>query len=254
MPLPHRFKPGTTADSFIKYGTYYRLTPVKGSADTHVITKPFLLPVIDTVNYSFQHRWNESDNLAKGVIDSIIQKGPAGIDTASRFLQRKIGGAPHVSACAIYVDSEPPTINVRTKMFSPDGMGSIVELIEQLRQDTHGATGTAPKGNSLLHKAGQAVQGVISAGESLVNDSFGGGKVLGGAGWMSHPEWWKIQVIIFSKDGERVLSTHKDMHCTNMNVVFYAPFYNNEPSMIELEVGFMHGFRGTRESMAFGKL
>ena len=267
MPLPHGFKPGEDPQSFIQYGTYYRLVPVQGAVGSHVITKPMLLPVTDSVSWSFQHRWNESDNLAKSIIDSAVQKGSSLVgatvaNTTSRFLQRKIGGAPHVSACAIYVDSEPPTLSVKTKMFSPDGAGSILQIIELFRQDTHGATGSKAA-KTVGAKAGQLAGGgaVASGIQNLQGNATGladkfnaagnGSKVLGGAGWIAHPEWWKIQVVTFSQSGQTILATMDNMHCTNMNVTMYAPFYNNEPSMIELELGFMHGFRGTRESMRF---
>ena len=42
------------------------------------------------------------------------------------------------------------------------------------------------------------------------------------------------------------------MVAKSMDVTMYAPFIGKDPSLIELSLGFSHGFRGLRESMSFG--
>lgn len=276
--LPHNFIPGE--EPMVKYGTYYRLEPISGATDAHVIKKAFYLPVTDTVNWSFSHEWNEADNLSKNIIDSVESKVPFNLGRSfSKYAQRKIGGSVHVSSCAVYVDSAPPTINVRTKMFSPDGKGQLLRLVELLRQDTHGALGgeamsqrlgkitgdiselagsvggetvgsiAGDAGRIIGSGAMNAVQGVLEKGQDVLN---AGGKTFK-AGAIDHPEWWKIQVVTFHSAGKTFLATMYDMVCTGMNVTFFAPFYNGEPMMIELDIGFKHAFRGLRESMTFSK-
>lgn len=261
MPLPHNFIPQIGGEQMIPLGTYYRLEPIQGATGSHVITKPIFLPVIDSVNWSFTHVYNEADNLSKNIIDSIESKVPSalGVNTGrqiSKYMQRKLGGSVHVSSCAVYVDSAPPAINVHSKVFSPDGSGQILQLVELLRQDTHGSLGGGNVKQSLANFAGEAgedfgsgIQSTASYLDKIAN--AGGNKVLQ-SGPIDHPEWWKIQIITFGSNGQTILATMKDMLCTTMNVIFYAPFYNNEPSMIELDMGFQHGFRGVRQSMSFG--
>jgi len=289
MPLPHNFIPQVGGEQMIPVGTYYRLEPIQGATNSHVITAPVYLPVIDTVNWSFNHVYNEADNLSKNIIDSVEGLAPtiAGVSTGrqlSKYMQRKLGGSVHISSCAVYVDSAPPTINVRSKVFSPDGSGQLLTLVELLRQDTHGSLGgsgmkqrlgqlggtigrglgnlgkatgisgaSGPGGQKLGRAAGETavdgIQSVTSFVDSAAN--AGGNKVLQ-SGPIDHPEWWKIQVVTFGRTGQTILATMEDMLCKGMNVVFYAPFYDGEPSMIEIDMAFQHGFRGVRQSMRFG--
>jgi len=269
MPLPHTFMPGP--EQMIPIGTYYRLEPIDGEVGSHVIKNPIYLPVTDTVSWSFNHTYNEADNLSKTIIDSVAQKGGMLGEQVAKVAQRKIGGSVHVSSCAVYVDSAPPTINVRTKLFSPDGRGNILALVELFRQDTHGALGGSSVKEHLAQLGGTISAAVggdpltgAGAGRSIgdaaqrgletiqnVDRSIPGGKSIK-SGVIDHPEWWKIQVITFGKSGKTVLATMDDMLCKGINVTFFAPFYDSEPSLIELDMAFQHGFRGLRESMRFG--
>jgi hypothetical protein len=231
----------------INYGTYYKLEPKQGSVGSHVITRTIYLPVQDTISWSFNHVYNEADNLSKNIIDNLAQRGGALGSAISKFAQRKIGGSVHISSCALYVDSGPPALNVKTRMFSPDGSGSILYLLELFRQDTHGSLGGSGLANTTV---GGAANDVIGGAVSAVNSLAGNSVAQGGT--IDHPEWWNIQVVTYSKDGVVVLADMKDMLCRSMNVTFFSPFYGREPSMMDLELAFQYGFRGTRESMSFG--
>jgi len=261
MALPHDFKPGTTMG--IGTGTWYVLTPAGGN---HVIKTSKYLPVTDSIAFSQQHVWNESDNLGKNILSSIenlpgqilsgasrrtsklgkysgVANGAAQL--VSRNLQHHLGGGPSASACAVYVDSSPPTINVRTKLFSPDGSGSIIGLLEEFRSDFTGGTVGAPSA-SAFSSAGAAAQSAIAGFNSLVATAGVRGGII------SHPGWWTIEIVSFAGGSNSVLMTMKDMIAKSMDVTMYSPFIGQDPSLIELNIGFSHGFRGLRESMSFG--
>jgi hypothetical protein len=243
MALPHHFTPGTRFG--IGTGTWYRLEPQTGSADSHVIERTLWFPVTDTVQFSQQHIWNESDNLGKNFMSTVSELGSVlgntGRDLASRFAQRGTGfltgvgtsGGPHLSACSVYVDSSPPTMTVRTKLFSPDGSGSLIALLEELRADFTGTIGTSVGGFSTGFTAAQ------TAG-------------LAQGGLVAHPEWWTVEVVSFAGKSEATLMSMKNMHATQMDVTMFAPFIGKDPSLVELSIAFTHGFRGVRESMSFG--
>jgi len=280
MTLPHSFSYGASDPSqIVQYGTYYCLTPI-GTQQGHIfpVNRKIFLPVEDTVNWVFSHEWNEADNYAKGVINSLSQTSSLA-DATSRVALRKIGGSVHVSACAVYMDSAPPTINVKTKLFSSNGSGELLSLIEKFRMDTH--AGLIPPGSArasamaanvkslaidLQKKIGGSAVGAnsrvsdtaLDLGNNMLNiaqnavNGLGNGSKAVQAGLVDHPEWWKVQVVTFYKEGYTVLATMEDMVCTGLNVTFFAPFYNGEPSLIELDLSFKHGFRGLRSSMQFG--
>ncbi len=246
MALPHNFVPGTPMG--IATGTWYKLIPKSGAAGTHVITKELFLPVTDSVSFSQQHNWNESDNMGKNLIagaEGMLSQLPGGsvmtaiVDTVSRGVQKNvIGGGPSISACAVYMDSSPPAISVKTKLFTPDGSGVVMNLLEDLRADFTGGLTTKGKGAS------------INASIALLNDKAGKNVTSGGV--IDHPEWWDIQVVSFAGGGAAVLMDMKNMIPKSMDVVMYAPFIGRDPSLVDLTIGFGHGFRGLRESMSFG--
>lgn len=237
MALPHHFTPGTNFG--IETGTWYRLNPQNGSAGSHIIGDAQWFPVTDTVSFSQQHIWNESDNLGKNMMASVSElggiAGATGKDLTSRFAQRGIGiatgstsGGPHLSACSVYVDSSPPTLTMRTKLFTPDGSGILINLLEKLRADFTGTLGNT--GGSTSTGAGKLAQG----------------------GLVAHPEWWTVEVLTFASGSKSVIMSMKDMHVTSFDVTMFAPFIGKDPSLVELNIGFMHGFRGIRDSMSFG--
>ena len=269
--LPHNFNSGLTpgGERGVPYGVYYKLIPKHGPSGSHVIRSPIYLPVTDTISWSFQHTWTEADNLTKNLIRSAAS-GAMGALTNNKFLtgaadfagtvaQRKLGGGAHVSACSIYMDSAPPTINVKTKLFSQDGNGSIIGFLESMRADTHadlGGGGVQQKINSLGGGVGSSVQSAIGAAQTGVNQLGGTGNAVK-MGLVDHPEWWKIQVISFAGGNRTVIASMEDMICTGLDYTLYAPFVvgeggTSEPLMAEIAIAFKHGFRGLRESMSFG--
>ena len=127
-------------------------------------------------------------------------------------------------------------------------------MVELFRQDTHGSLGGKNIENNLADTGLQGVaKGAIQTVDSFIAgaNAASGTKVAQG-GAIDHPEWWKIQVITFGKTRTTKLATMEDMICKSMNVIFFAPFYDAEPSMIEIDMAFQHGFRGVRQSMRFG--
>jgi len=238
MALPHNFTPGTTMG--IAKGTWYRLKPEGGD---HVVKDAVYLPVTDTVGFSQQHNWNEADNLGKNTMDAlenVVKAIPvlgAGASIISRSAQHRYGGGPSYSACAVYMDSSPPTVSVRTKLFIPDGSGSIMKLLESFRADFTGGM----KSDDALSKAVNSIAAAASSAGAV-----------GRGGMITHPGWWTVDVVTFAGGGASVLMHMEDMIAKSMDVTMFAPFIKQDPSLVELTIGFGHGFRGLRESMSFG--
>ena len=97
---------------------------------------------------------------------------------------------------------------------------------------------------------GGAVVSSINSAVSVLNKASGG-NLRGGL--ITYPEWWTVEVVSFAGgQGANVLMSMTDMLAKSMDVTMYAPFIGKDPSLVELSLGFSHGFRGLRESMSFG--
>lgn len=207
---------GNFSNQTIQTGVYYRLKPEEGG-------DAYYFPVTTEVGLSLAHTWNEGDNYAKNVMQSVasgIGLGQVGGDLASRLLQKRFSGSPHVSAAAVYVDTAPPSINVATKLISVDGKGNVLKILDRLYKETSGSLG----------------------------DITGGGAARGG--FVTHPGWWVVEVV----GGGSTLLKMKDMICTSINITMHSPWVDGgkEPCLTDLTIGFKHGFRGFDNSMDIG--
>ena len=260
MGLSHNFIPGTTMG--IGTGTWYRIEPQTGPAGSHVVQSEKYFPVLNSLSFSQTHEWSESDNIAKNGMKSIegaVAKvaGNSLTELASKVAQRRIGGGPHISACSIYTDSSPPSFTVRTQLFSPDGSGVLMALLEELRADfcgsisMNGANGAINGAISTNIGGGGAISGALSsAGVSTSPAATSGAYTQNG--WVTHPEWWKVEVISYASGAAVPIIKMTDMHAVSFEVTMFSPFIGKDPSTVELNIGFKYGFRGYRESMSFG--
>lgn len=227
MSLPTTFSIEDFKEKVTGNGVYYRLNPKSSAFGEHLFDGPIFLPVTDSIGWGFSHSWSEADNLVKNITSSLVgDRAAALIDNVSRYAQRAFGAGLHASACSVFADSAPPTINVKSKLISGDGSGKVIRFLEKLRKDTHSTL-----------KGGEA-------------GGYQGGIV-------DHPEWWEIQVVAFAGGDKTIIADMKNMVCTGLNVTMYTPFVSGEkgmePSMTEIDIAFKHGFRGLRRSMSFGK-
>lgn len=230
--LPHNFSKITEMGSgVISTGTYYVLTPTFDNASPHPAVKaPIWLPVTgdNPVDFSFNHQWDQADNVSKKIADA-VSLGLLGGEWGSLAYKQGLhtmGGGPYVSGCAVFNSSSPATISVASKLFSSDGSGSLVELVEKLRSDTHANMAAGGTSNTV--------------------------GVRGGA--ISHPGWWKIEVISFADGGsESIIASMKDMICVGLKVTMHSPWVGKDPSLMELRVDFQNAYPGLAQSMAFGK-
>jgi hypothetical protein len=218
---------------------YYALTPksTPGSWKSHVfaVGETIYLPYLDQHNFSFNHNWNEADQQLKQVAASVLPSITAAISGASAFVSA-VGGIAagvgvHVSPASVYADSAPVTINVRTKLFSNKGDGSLLRFIDKVRADGFGTTSGA----------GTTVPGRIQLGR------------------LRHPDYWKVQIISIAGGARTIVFEADWMLVVSTSMTMYAPFVSagsagkSEPMLVELEIAMKGAFRGLRESCRIGE-
>lgn len=250
MSLPHNFNPlASDPSEFVSTGSYYVLKPKQKGKDGNLI----YLPVVDNVSQSFAHAWTIGDNLARGAIESLSGAastfGKALTTATVVAAQQNYGGGLHASACALFADSSPPTLNITTRIFSPDGNGNILKLCEKLKN----LTSASLSGGSDIAK--DAFGDNVSKLQNFAKEKLGR---YGKVGVIQVPHWFDIEVVSFGGGGETVITAMKDMICNSMSTTFISPYVTNkngksEPSIVEINMSFGHAYKGFSENFAYGK-
>lgn len=239
MPTPESWKIEPTLGvgglTAARNAVYYVLTPKSvGALKSHIFTQPVILPYLDQASISYAHNWSEADNLTKTLSESAGQYIGVGqlFSKGLQYVSSAAAAGPHASTASMYSDSAPVTLNVRSKIFSADGDGSLLRFLDNIRAEGFG---------SLSGTGGRT--------------RIGGLSLAGGL--MRHPDWWDVKVVSVNQGLYTEIINITDMIIMSTNFTFYAPFVTgpsgiSEPMLVDIDIGFKQTFRGFRESHSIG--
>jgi len=263
MSMEHMFKPGGSdgdggySDIVPGGGTYWWLHPYD-KTEKRGSPRDFFFPVQENISFEWSHNWVDGDNFAKSILNSFGSLGAfAGIATRKLFGS----GGLYLSSPAFFVDTNHPTVTINTKIFSPDGDGSLLSTIENLRNCSHGLYNEKPSVEDLTSMgtpqniAEGAVEGIKYAQDGL--KSLTGIKF----GWINHPTFWSIKIVTMGgMDGDKnpksnspiVIAEWADMSIRRLNIVLYTPFIGVDPSVAEISMDLTQAYPGLNVSSRIG--
>jgi len=230
MPTPEDFKVSASEGiNQLSNGTYYFITPNKQgpTASSHVLSNPVILPFLDQAALVSNHNFSEGANFKKMIGQAGEWVFGSSLMQAGEYVASSSGYGAALEGAAVYNGSSPVTLNVRSKLFSVYGDGSVLDLLDKINASGYGT---------------------LSGGQS------GGFPVQGGT--FNHPGWFDIEIKSFqsSGGGEKVIYSFKNAVILSTNFTIYAPFIGQgEPMLVDIDIAFKQAFRGFRENVGIGK-
>jgi hypothetical protein len=249
LPGGHGFKPGgdDTAksgyQSIVKSGTYWWLEPLDKTSERGNPKNTFL-PVGDSVSAEWSHEWTQTQNLTKSNAPTSALALP------SYALQRVAnalvsgGGGMVLSTTAMYNDTRAPSVTINSKVFSPNGDGELMAMLEMLRNCSHGIQKENP-----------------IADDSQVNGALANAGLY--AQFINHPTLWSVKLITIGGmapntsepkfRSPQIVGHWQDMYIARLNIELFSPWIGKDPCYANVNLDLVHAMPGVNTSSHLGQ-